>query len=96
MKQNREKDDVLPEVECVGWDADCGNLHRTPWNRERELAGMEAECGRCVEIAIDMMNQMKPPQTGDAMGEHVPQVEGVVEEDDRHNEMKRRGKATHI
>jgi hypothetical protein len=61
-----------------------------------ELAGMEAECGRRVEIAIDMMNQMKPPQPGDAMREHVPQVEGVVEEDDRQNEMKRRWKATHI
>src|SRR4029079_12492816 len=74
MKQNREEDDVLPEVECVGWDADGRNLHRTPWNRERELAGMEAECGRRVEIAIDMMNQMKPPQPGDAVREHVPQV----------------------
>src|SRR4026207_2010196 len=60
MKQNREEDDVLPEPECVGWDADCRNLHRTPWNRERELARMEAERRRRVEIAIDVMNQVEP------------------------------------
>src|SRR5262245_5634004 len=96
MKQNREEDDVLPDVERVGWDADYRNLHRAPWDRERELAGMETECGRRVEIAIDMMNQVEPPQPGDAVCEHVPHVEGVVEEDDRQNEMKRRWKATHI
>ena len=96
MNQYREEDDVLPDEECVGWDADYRNLHRAPWDRERELAGMEAECGRRVEIAIDMMNQVEPPQPGDPVREHVPHVEGVVEEDDRQNEMKRRWKATHI
>src|SRR4029079_8880374 len=58
MKQNREQEDVLPEPECLGWDANCRNLHRAPGNRERELAGVETESGRRVEIAIDMMNQM--------------------------------------
>ena len=96
MKQNREEDDVLLDVECVRWDADCRNLHRAPWNRERELAGMDAEGRRRVEIAIDVMNQMKPPQPGDAVREHMPRVEGVVEEDHRQNEMQRRWQATHI
>ena len=86
----------LPDMKCVGWDADCGNLHGAPWDRERELAGVEAECGGSVEITIDMMNEMEPPQPRDPMREHVPHVQGVVEEDDRQNEMQRRWQPTHV
>ena len=71
----REEQEVLPDPQRIGWDADCRNLHRAPWDRERELAGMEPECGGRVQIAIDMMNQMEPPQPGDAVREHVPHVQ---------------------
>jgi len=57
---------------------------------------MEPECGRRVQVAIDMMNQMEPPQPGDTVHEHVPHVHRVVEEDDRQNEMQRRRQPTDI
>src|SRR5678809_1591290 len=76
MKQDREEEDVLPAPQCVGWNADCRNLHRPPWNRECELAGMKPECGRSIEIAIDVMNEVEPPQPRYTVREHVPHVQG--------------------
>jgi len=57
---------------------------------------MKPERGRRIQIAIDMMNQVEPPQPGDAVRQHVPHVQAVVEEDDRQHEMQPRRQTTRI
>src|ERR1041385_5555393 len=62
MKQDREQEDVLPYPEGVERDPDGGNLHRAPWDRERELAGVEPHCDGTADTEIYIFIQMDPPQ----------------------------------
>ena len=52
-------------------------------HREQDLDGVEAQPGGDVEVEIGVMHAVQPPQQRHGMEQHVLQVDGEVEQDDR-------------
>src|SRR5207248_1273385 len=79
----------LPDREGERGHADHEHLRRAPGDRDDELRAVEAERRRGVEVAIDVVDQVEAPEPGDAMGEHVPDVERVVHEHEGERHLER-------
>src|SRR5581483_1257787 len=88
MKEDRHEQHELPEPERACRYAEEQDLQRAIEDRERMLAKMEAQSGRAVEIAVDVMHDVEAPQKSDAMAEKVPDPERVVEQQNAEDQMQ--------
>src|SRR6266511_2830504 len=89
VKQNRDEERVLPQRQGVWCHANGDNLRRSPWDRHRQLAEMKSQCGRRIQIEVDVVHEMKPPQPRYSVYEHVPHVQRVIEQDDSERDVQR-------
>src|SRR5207245_2098597 len=79
-EEGRDEERRLPDREGERGHADHEHLRRAPGDRDDEFRAVEAERRRGVEVAVDVVDQVEAPEPGDAVGEHVPEVERVVHE----------------
>src|SRR4051794_20312180 len=81
VKYYREKREGLPNGEREWRDPNHHDLPGAPAGRQAKLAGVKAQRGRSIQIKINVMCDVETPQERQAMREHVPQVQGVVHQD---------------
>src|SRR5438309_8724422 len=80
MEQDAGKQERLPGGERLGTGTDERHLRRTENYGNCNFSEMESESGRGVHFAIDMMHAMKAPEKTKAMGEHVPDIQGIIQQ----------------
>jgi hypothetical protein len=49
---------------------------------------MEAERRRCIQVTVNVMDEVKPPKKWDPVIRPVPPPEGVVEQHDGHEHLR--------
>jgi hypothetical protein len=72
MEEDRQQRERLPQLQGPRADTDQRHLSRAPRYRRDQLAKVKTDGGRGVQIQIDMMNRMEPPEGRRAMHQHVP------------------------
>src|SRR5687768_10102502 len=80
VKENGDEENQLPQPDGEGARSDDHDLQGAIDQGEQQLAEMKAEGRRCVEIAVDVVHEVKTPEEGEAMIHPVPPPECVVEE----------------
>lgn len=83
MEEDAGDEPGLPEEVSGRREADEQDLRRAPGNGREQFAEVEAERGGGVEIEIDVMDKVESPEERHAMREDVPEVHGVVHQDER-------------
>ena len=62
VKDDGEGEHLLPQPQRVAIDPQQQHLRRPEPRRQRQLAEMEPQPGGAVEIQIDVVDRVKPPQ----------------------------------
>ncbi len=79
------EDGALPNLVLAAGRTEEEELSDAPGNGEEEFAEVEAEGGGGVHVEVGVVRKVKAPKEGDAVHEGVPEVHGVVhEEEDQH------------
>ena len=84
MEQHRQEEEALPQPERPLAGAGGDDLQRAVGRRDRHVGGVETQRGRAVEVEIDVVDQMQAPQQRHFMGQHVPEIDSVIEHQERH------------
>ena len=79
MKKDGYQQQRLPDRESKGTDSDYNNLRGPPCHRLSEFANMKTDRSGSIEIEIDVVRRVKPPEPWNLVGEDVPEIKGVVE-----------------
>ncbi|GAC1347983.1 MAG: hypothetical protein NVSMB23_28160 [Myxococcales bacterium] len=74
----------LPGEERRDVDPDDRDLQRTEGHREQQLARVEPQGGGRVEVLVQVMGRVEPPEERNAVVREVPGPEAVIEQDDPH------------
>src|ERR1017187_6120742 len=82
MEQDGYEQQRLPQGVIANRSADDSDLRGTERDGEQHLAEVKAERRGRVAIEVYVMRQVEAPQERDLVGQHVPDVESVVEERD--------------
>src|SRR5438034_10473049 len=89
VKENRDQQHALPPGERVGIDAQDTHLSGAKERRQPHLTEVKSECGRNIQIAIDVMDEMKAPERRRDVVEAMPPPQRVIEQQDRSDEADR-------
>ena len=89
MEDHRQQQASLPRAQRLVVDAEENDLRRSKSGRERELSEMKTDAGAAVEIEIDVMDRVKPPQHRCAVIQPMPDVQRVIEEQESEHDAKR-------
>ena len=71
-----------------GRRAEGGDDAELDTHRQQDLDRMEAHAGRHVELEVGVVHAVQPPQRRHRMEQHVLQVDGEIEQDDRGDDGK--------
>lgn len=80
VKEDRYEQEYLPYRESKRTDTDRNNLRRSPCHRLGQLSNMKADRRRSVEIEIDVVRRVKPPEPRNLVSQNVPEIERIVEQ----------------
>jgi len=78
VEQDGQKEEPLPELERARARAGGEHLERAVGRRDRHVGSVEAERGRAVEIEVDVVDQVEPPQERHFVGQDVPEIDAVI------------------
>jgi hypothetical protein len=96
MKKDRYEEDGLPEPQGLRIDADEEHLRGAHRNRQCQLAEIETQSRRRIQIAIDVMDEMKAPEKRDAMAGPMPPPERVIHQHDGEGDFQPARETRHL
>src|SRR5262245_14492751 len=82
MEENRDEEQDLKEQVPGGVNPEHDDLSGTKGDREDQLSRMEAQGRRGVQVAVDVVDEVKAPEPWHAVSQPMPVPERVVEEQD--------------
>ena len=93
VEQHFCKGQLLPQRERARSRANRDHLCAAPRYRSEEFSEVKAHPGARVEIAVDVVRLVQPPEHRNAMQQNVPPVQRVIHERDRKRGLHGRGSA---
>ena len=84
-----DEDQPLPQMQGPRRGPDHEHLGRAVGDRQDHLAEMEADRSRGGAVEIRMVDQVEAPKERDPVGPDVPDIEGVVHQEDCHSVLHR-------
>lgn len=85
VEKDAEEQERLPGSIHRGGRTDQLYLGRSKGDGDGNLSEVEAERRGCVHFAVDVVNTMKSPEDRHPVCQDVPDVQGIVEEQNRRN-----------